>query len=280
MDAHVTCECCEKVEYAVTDRREVELLPGIYRAEFVYRCPACDYHRPEQAYESEVAEGRYRAVEELVHFFKSDEEAEKWLAGPVAALGGEIPGALLDSVEGVARVRAVVDSLARTAWEANERWNAQAKARFDEWVAKWAVGSGAGDKAPGNSIRPRWRPDLAAANSEPLYSGCAGWVGPGWLPLLDRLAADLIALGWNRELEQVKEKFGGLQFYVGAATAAMMTRIRWAQVESLRTCERCGEPGTTKPTATGWFKTECDACRVAWTPTAARSGVVPTFAGR
>ena len=32
MDAKVICECCEKVAYALTDRREVELLPGIYRA--------------------------------------------------------------------------------------------------------------------------------------------------------------------------------------------------------------------------------------------------------
>jgi hypothetical protein len=68
-------------------------------------------------------------------------------------------------------------------------------------------------------------------------------VGLGWLPLIERLIVRLIALGWNREVAQIKPKFGGLRFYVGVATDAMHEAIQEAEEESLRTCDACGLPG-------------------------------------
>ncbi len=82
-------------------------------------------------------------------------------------------------------------------------------------------------------------------------------VGSGWSDLLRRLIEDLFELGWNGELLQVKEKFGGLRFYIGGGSDAIHNRIREAENESYRVCEECGAAGQLR--RGGWLKTLCDA---------------------
>ncbi len=65
----------------------------------------------------------------------------------------------------------------------------------------------------------------------------------GWVPLVERLVARLIKLGWNRRLAQVKEKFGGLRFYVDDASDEVHAAIDRAERRSYRTCEVCGARG-------------------------------------
>jgi hypothetical protein len=55
---------------------------------------------------------------------------------------------------------------------------------------------------------------------------------------------------------QVKEKFGGLRFYVQAATNKHYDFISFAESMSYRTCEMCGAPGKTY--TDGWHTTLCD----------------------
>jgi len=55
---------------------------------------------------------------------------------------------------------------------------------------------------------------------------------------------------------QVKEKFGGLRFYVQAATDKHYNYISFAESMSYRTCEMCGAPGKTY--TDGWHTTLCD----------------------
>jgi hypothetical protein len=55
---------------------------------------------------------------------------------------------------------------------------------------------------------------------------------------------------------QVKEKFGGLRFYVQAATDKHYSYINFAESMSYRTCEECGAPGKTY--TDGWHTTLCD----------------------
>lgn len=55
---------------------------------------------------------------------------------------------------------------------------------------------------------------------------------------------------------QVKEKFGGLRFYVRAATEEHYNYITFAESMSYRTCETCGAPGTYYPF--GWHHVACD----------------------
>ena len=86
-------------------------------------------------------------------------------------------------------------------------------------------------------------------------------VGPGWeslvRPLIDRCVAEEV------EIAQVKEKFGGLRFYVtGDHSCSLAEFIEGAEKSSFSICEFCGQPGTTKGRlGRGWLKTLCEPCR-------------------
>jgi len=55
---------------------------------------------------------------------------------------------------------------------------------------------------------------------------------------------------------QVKEKFGGLRFYIDGGTDEHYNYIRFAESMSYKTCEVCGAPGTYYPF--GWHHVACD----------------------
>jgi hypothetical protein len=55
---------------------------------------------------------------------------------------------------------------------------------------------------------------------------------------------------------QVKEKFGGLRFYVNGAIDEHYNYISFAESMSYRTCEECGAPG--KRYTDGWHRVLCD----------------------
>jgi hypothetical protein len=95
--------------------------------------------------------------------------------------------------------------------------------------------------------------------------------GKGWAglygPLID------LCLQRGIVVNQVKEKFGGLRFYVGGpGNDSLNDIIRAAEAESFHTCEQCGESGCswkdgevvykaiTKSDA-GWLRTLCEPCR-------------------
>ena len=80
-------------------------------------------------------------------------------------------------------------------------------------------------------------------------------VGEGWWDIVDRLVSDLLDMGWSGQLCDVKEKFGGLRFYINDGTDEMHYRIDAAEEESFKTCEICGKPGS--PRGGSWIKTLC-----------------------
>jgi hypothetical protein len=83
-----------------------------------------------------------------------------------------------------------------------------------------------------------------------LYAGLKGWGN-----IIRSLIDDLFSLGWDGQIFQIKEKFGGLRFYIGSGTKEMHDRIVQAEREAYRTCIECGEPGT--QTNAGWVLTLC-----------------------
>lgn len=54
---------------------------------------------------------------------------------------------------------------------------------------------------------------------------------------------------------QVKEKFGGLRFYVHGATDEQYAMIQFAESMSYRTCEVCGDRG--RGNGGGWITVRC-----------------------
>jgi hypothetical protein len=86
----------------------------------------------------------------------------------------------------------------------------------------------------------------------------------GWFSILWRHFENLEPLvaafeqesGFQFEVLQVKEKFGSLRIHVNHANDAIRQRLGAAQLESLHTCEICGQPG--KQHSGDWSKTLCD----------------------
>lgn len=98
---------------------------------------------------------------------------------------------------------------------------------------------------------------------------CMCWgfeVGDGWEPMIRELSAKLEAMilalpEAEREqyaAEQVKEKFGGLRFYLTSGTDEMYAAIDEADAKSYKTCESCGEPGCVRRGS--WIRVRCDKC--------------------
>lgn len=89
---------------------------------------------------------------------------------------------------------------------------------------------------------------------------------PGWLPILLKLNDDLTAIDPDYRIVQVKEKFGGLRYYIESVSkmAELEAVVRVAEAEAARTCELCGSRAnvSTAPSSTTyWVKTFCDTCR-------------------
>lgn len=83
--------------------------------------------------------------------------------------------------------------------------------------------------------------------------GCS--IGDGWGDLVVELYQDLVKIYPDVEVNQVKEKFGGLRFYTGPLYEEGYARIREATSKSYKTCEICGRRG--KTWNGGWVVTLC-----------------------
>ena len=79
-------------------------------------------------------------------------------------------------------------------------------------------------------------------------------VGKGWSKILDKLYD---VKPRNVDVLQVKEKWGGLRFYVGGALREFHDAIEAAEEESYFTCEECGEYGKLREDL-GWILTLCE----------------------
>lgn len=86
----------------------------------------------------------------------------------------------------------------------------------------------------------------------------------GWDDLIRRLHDRVVGIDPNYRVTQVKEKFGGLRYYVmddpdldDTLRQRVWDFISEAEEESYRICEVCGEPGETR--GGSWYRTLCDA---------------------
>lgn len=86
--------------------------------------------------------------------------------------------------------------------------------------------------------------------------------GNGWYDIIRDLSEKLEPFGV--QAVQVKEKFGGLRFYLAGypkeddAYKVVMKAVREAEEASYKTCELCGAPGKSRDG--GWVRVLCDDC--------------------
>lgn len=82
--------------------------------------------------------------------------------------------------------------------------------------------------------------------------------GDGWKPLIEPLIAAANAEG--SKIVQIKEKFGGLRFYVDSPSQWLQQMIDEAENKSFHVCEKCGKDGKLQ-TDRSWLKTLCEECK-------------------
>ena len=101
-------------------------------------------------------------------------------------------------------------------------------------------------------------------------------IGKGWLPTVLLLSEGIEGLvnqlpeseRAQYTVAQVKEKFGGLRYYMSAETKEMSELISMAEEECWRTCEDCGAEGSRyvlgenddRTGGGGWIRTLCADC--------------------
>lgn len=93
-------------------------------------------------------------------------------------------------------------------------------------------------------------------------------VGDGWFNIIDLLCTGLQNATDDRGAPQVvarqiKEKFGGLRFYVDDHSTEQGVLIDQAELMAQRTCEICGGPGE-RVSLDGWIVATCTAHRNAF----------------
>ncbi|RKZ95623.1 MAG: hypothetical protein DRQ40_03190 [Gammaproteobacteria bacterium] len=95
--------------------------------------------------------------------------------------------------------------------------------------------------------------------------------GEGWFILINELSQQVEAIAVDMKnrgclenelpiVVQVKEKFGGLRFYMRHQNDEISSLIEEAEAKSYRICERCGLLGKLMKDD-GWYRTECVSCR-------------------
>ena len=111
-------------------------------------------------------------------------------------------------------------------------------------------------------------PNLYKQTSLSPQETCMCWgfcCGDGWEKIIYNLSKKITELDPNVEAVQVKEKFGGLRFYIGSAIKDKADKvyeaISEAESESFKTCEYCGTKENVTTKGPGWIKTLCNDCR-------------------
>ena len=90
----------------------------------------------------------------------------------------------------------------------------------------------------------------------------------GWYDLIDRLCDSIMFYCNSSNIEppiasQVKEKYGGLRFYVWQASNEVFDIIDKFELESQYICEVCGRKGKIEVKG-GWYKCVCHEHFIDW----------------
>jgi len=88
--------------------------------------------------------------------------------------------------------------------------------------------------------------------------------GDGWAGIIDtlcKLIQEYVSdhKGYQTEAVQVKEKYGGLRFYINGGNDYVDGLITFAERLSYMTCEQCGSTDGVTQTK-GWVYTLCRQC--------------------
>jgi hypothetical protein len=85
----------------------------------------------------------------------------------------------------------------------------------------------------------------------------------GWFELLKELIGSIRFICESQDLDirlnQVKEKYGTLRFYLDSETDEICELVNEAEKKSAKICESCGHEGQLRVSRSWWY-TRCDEC--------------------
>jgi hypothetical protein len=105
-------------------------------------------------------------------------------------------------------------------------------------------------------------------NNAPITNGEDFAIAPGWFGITAELITDLISLGWDRVVFQVKEKNGQGRFYLGdnifngGDNHKLLERIKQWEKLTATTCCWCGGTDGVAMINAGLGGTVCNKCNV------------------
>lgn len=85
------------------------------------------------------------------------------------------------------------------------------------------------------------------------------WCMAGWYEIVRQCCLDIVESDDLCRAAQLKEKFGGVRFYVDDALPSTLARIQELESLSLKTCSVCGAPGRVQSRG-GWLTALCQEC--------------------
>lgn len=111
-------------------------------------------------------------------------------------------------------------------------------------------------------------PNLYRNRGKSMQETCMCWgfdCDDGWFQIIydlsKKLEAEILKLPEKQRsfygASQVKEKYGGLRFYVDSYTDEIGSLIREAEEKSEKTCEVCGAPGKIR-SHHKWYYCSCE----------------------
>jgi len=93
--------------------------------------------------------------------------------------------------------------------------------------------------------------------------------GDGWYHIIDSLCETIQnRMDWSEgaesrvEVNQIREKFGSLEFYFTGGDEVVSGMVASAESISRKTCESCSMRGEQR--SSGWIVTLCDKCFKGW----------------
>ena len=115
-------------------------------------------------------------------------------------------------------------------------------------------------------------PEIFRDHNKSMQETCMCWgfeCSDGWFNLINKLCSDIYSIMKKHGIlvvaDQVKEKFGGLRFYIhidGDTHQSIYDKvyelIDKAEEKSFRICEVCGAEGEVR--GKQWLTTRCDKC--------------------
>lgn len=93
---------------------------------------------------------------------------------------------------------------------------------------------------------------------------CGLECGKGWNQLIYDLCAELKQIGFNSDVLQIKEKFGGLRYYIDLYPTELEEKINTIineyEKKSFTTCESCGSDKGKLLNQNYWYRVRCPEC--------------------